>query len=420
MPHTPKPYRMLRDVFDLALQTGAPLIVRRRCNPHQLAVWMAVRFLIDTTERTAFGSREIADEAGLTSYPRVAGWLDDLVHLDLLEIAGYEEIKGGVIKGVRRDRPIYRIPWKRIFSDSLIAAEKHLAGTAQKRGKGRPSEGHELQLPLEFPVTDRSLEQLPIDHGSSDRSVTDGSDRLIAEAVTDRSLVSDRLIAEAVTDRSHMDGRMDGRGGKDGSRAPHARKQLLPEPIPPVPPSPPPNDLFAAHPQWVARSALSAHPLELWRKACARPRPIEDEHLTALALEHDSPTGGHGWFWVGQAILASAQSADVYSVAKVRRTLERWRNEDSYGSDLPRRGTHDNEQRNDRDTGRRSRALRSGHRVGDSPTPAAGSAPTNQRDDPARAAPDDDVPAYLQRRDTDYTRRSPDVGDDTDIPDYLR
>jgi hypothetical protein len=46
MPHTPKPYRMLRDVFDLALQTGAPLIVRRRCNPHQLAVWMAVRAMI--------------------------------------------------------------------------------------------------------------------------------------------------------------------------------------------------------------------------------------------------------------------------------------------------------------------------------------------------------------------------------------
>src|SRR6266545_5106996 len=244
-------------------------------------------------------------------------------------------------------------------------------------------------------------------------------DRSITGAVTDRSrrTVTDRSRGPlpigngSVIDRSHMEGRMEGRGGTDGSRAPHARKQPLPETTPPVPPSSPSDDLFAAHPQWVARSALSAHPLELWRKACARPRPIEDEHLTALALEHDSPTGGHGWFWVGQAILASAQSADVYSVAKVRRTLERWRNEDSYGSDLPRRGTHDNEQRNDRDTGRRSRALRSGHRVGDSPTPAAGSTPTNQGDDPARAAPDDDVPAYLQRRDIDYTRRSPDVGD---------
>ncbi len=170
MPHTPKPYRMLRDVFDLALQTGAPLIVRRRCNPHQLAVWMAVRFLIDTTERTAFGSREIADEAGLKSYPRVAGWLDDLVRLELLEIVGYEEIKGGKVNKDKpsktsNDRPIYRIPWKRIFSDSLIEAEKYVAGTAQKRGKGRPSEGHELQLPLDFPVIDRSREPLPIDHG---------------------------------------------------------------------------------------------------------------------------------------------------------------------------------------------------------------------------------------------------------------
>src|SRR6266545_6720793 len=164
-------------------------------------------------------------------------------------------------------------------------------------------------------------------------------DRSITGAVTDRSrrTVTDRSRGPlpigngSVIDRSHMEGRMEGRGGTDGSRAPHARKQPLPETTPPVPPSSPSDDLFAAHPQWVARSPLSAHPLGLWRKACARPRPIEDEHLTALALEHDPPTGGHGWFWVGQAILASAQSADVYSVAKVRRTLERWRNEDSYG-----------------------------------------------------------------------------------------
>ena len=41
MPHTPKPYRMLRDVFDLALQTGAPLIVVGAGLPHLPAMLSA-------------------------------------------------------------------------------------------------------------------------------------------------------------------------------------------------------------------------------------------------------------------------------------------------------------------------------------------------------------------------------------------
>lgn len=101
-----------------------------------------------------------------------------------------------------------------------------------------------------------------------------------------------------------------------------------------APPRSPAATLWSAHPQWVP-GALPAHPRDLWRRACAARRPIDDDQLAALASEHDGPTDGHGWYWVGRAILAAALSEDVRGVAKVRRTMERWRAEDSYGSDAP-------------------------------------------------------------------------------------
>jgi hypothetical protein len=48
---------------------------------------------MDLTERTAFGSREIADEMGTRAYPRVTGWIADLVDLGLLEIVGSRRSK---------------------------------------------------------------------------------------------------------------------------------------------------------------------------------------------------------------------------------------------------------------------------------------------------------------------------------------
>lgn len=100
------------------------------------------------------------------------------------------------------------------------------------------------------------------------------------------------------------------------------------------PPADPSEELFDIHPHWVA-GALPAHPLDLWRRACAARRPIDDDQLAMLASEHDAATGGNGWYWVGRAILAAALSEDIHTVAKVRRTLERWRAEDTYGSDAP-------------------------------------------------------------------------------------
>lgn len=112
-------------------------------------------------------------------------------------------------------------------------------------------------------------------------------------------------------------------------------------PLPPLqnigtlpPPAPPSGEQFDAHPRWAA-GVLPAHPLDLWRRACTARRAIDDDQLAVLASEHDVATGGHGWYWVGRAILAAALSEDIHTVAKVRRTLERWRAEDAYGSDAP-------------------------------------------------------------------------------------
>jgi hypothetical protein len=142
----------------------------------------------------------------------------------------------------------------------------------------------------------------------------------------------------------HVDRWRDGAkdGGREGGPPPYPALHTEPQPAAPPPqrlgslppPVAPPDALADAHPLWVP-STLPAHPFDLWRRACPNRRLIDDDQLAVLASEHDRPTSGFGWYWVGRAILAAALSEDIHSVAKVRRTLERWRAEDSYGSDAP-------------------------------------------------------------------------------------
>lgn len=77
---------------------------------------------------------------------------------------------------------------------------------------------------------------------------------------------------------------------------------------------------------------LPMHPFDLWAEACDAPVPAT--HLAALASEHQTPTHGCGWYWVGRAILAGSMTGKFESVAKVRSVLNRWRAEDTYGSDM--------------------------------------------------------------------------------------
>lgn len=76
---------------------------------------------------------------------------------------------------------------------------------------------------------------------------------------------------------------------------------------------------------------LPAHPFDLWLAASDAPLP--ETHLRALAAEHDGPTGGHGLYWVGRAILASSLKEKIKYVARVRQTLKTYTRR-GYGADL--------------------------------------------------------------------------------------
>ncbi|MBX0328247.1 hypothetical protein K2Z83_11220 [Oscillochloris sp. ZM17-4] len=118
----------------------------------------------------------------------------------------------------------------------------------------------------------------------------------------------------------------------DGSaRAP--KKRGRPSKIPPAPTA----DVYAAHPTWIVGGPLPAHPHDLWKNACPAPTAAHADQLAALAAEHDTPTSGNGWYWVGRAILAGLHAQEQLGHPNyLRNLLIRWRAEDSYGSDLPR------------------------------------------------------------------------------------
>ena len=303
-------HRTLDDALGIAVQTGVPLIVRRRCTPHEVAAWTAIRFLMETTDRTAFGSREIAHEMHTSAYPRVAGWIATLVEKGMLEIIGHEQLPN-----LEEMRPIYRIPWEDLLRASIDEAKKAVAGTNKKRLKRLAASGALQQLSLEFSVIDRSQE-------SCDRSITG--------PVIDRSQemvkTCDRSITERggspVIDRSQHEvlGRKEGRGEEI------ARARAAPPGDDSIGAPPPPPD---------GQPSIGAHPLALWETACATPRKTDPIQLAMFASEHDPPTGGYGWYWVGRAILAATLFSDVRTLGKVRVILDRWRREDSYGSDMP-------------------------------------------------------------------------------------
>ncbi|RRR69158.1 MAG: hypothetical protein EI684_16475 [Candidatus Viridilinea halotolerans] len=61
-----------------------------------------------------------------------------------------------------------------------------------------------------------------------------------------------------------------------------------------------------------------------------------------LAVQHDAPTDGFGWYWLGRAIQAAALSAGGADrvrnwVGMVRAIMRSWHDEACYGKDAPRR-----------------------------------------------------------------------------------
>jgi hypothetical protein len=82
---------------------------------------------------------------------------------------------------------------------------------------------------------------------------------------------------------------------------------------------------------------LSAPVLSLWQADQPTPRRRDLHQLALLAAEYDGPTGGHGAYWLGRAILMAdlclSERDQPITIAYVRRMLRRWREEGSWGSD---------------------------------------------------------------------------------------
>ena len=99
-------------------------------------------------------------------------------------------------------------------------------------------------------------------------------------------------------------------------------------------PPAPPAALFAAHPGWIWRGNLCAHPLAMWPLIANAPSGIDPTVFFALASAHDDATGGYGWYWVGHAMLMiAATGKKIQAPQLVVVMLTTWRRTDVYGSD---------------------------------------------------------------------------------------
>lgn len=105
---------------------------------------------------------------------------------------------------------------------------------------------------------------------------------------------------------------------------------------PPARPAPATPDaaLWAAHLRWVWSGDVDTHPLDIWQTTAVAPQTSDTTCLVALATKHDAFTGGHGWYWIGHAILSAAMSRrEIRSPKFIAVILDTWRAEDSYGAD---------------------------------------------------------------------------------------
>lgn len=381
-----------------ALRTEIPTVVADLCEDAcDLAVWRAIRWLIAISgrERLGIDARTVAlhakvdmktalrcingDNPASMAKRRPRNRKRGLVDLGLLEVCAHQAV------GNLKPRPVYRIP--RWIEEKNAFHTRALLGHLGVPSVGQPSP-NQVALPLDLEPPDPYVEQNSADNPMSEAATdphveqtlayaapasvpdphmeqTDKAEPAVVVPHTDQAQAPvpyvEQEAARPVRTRQsdfalparfnqpvpYLDQQVRQNsplvdpntehwrdGWKEGGR-----EGAVPPPIPILsqaepPPAVPLPALFEAHPRWVPGALLSSS-ADLWRRACVLRRSIDDDQLAVLASEHDTPTHGNGWYWVGRAILAASLSEDIQSLAKVRRTMERWRTEDAYGSDAP-------------------------------------------------------------------------------------
>ncbi|NNJ10609.1 hypothetical protein EKD04_009735 [Chloroflexales bacterium ZM16-3] len=335
-------------------RTAIPLIVAERCRnpgrydsvvladgtiklgarpepPALLATWYSLRWLmLAFPEQSGFNQRQIAAIGGMDQksvHPRLRKLLD----LGLIVEAGrrvFDHLVGAgkTGGGKPKSQPIYTIPLRQLEHESSDQAEAIIAAWRVQlfdhtlTGMSLPP--NQMALDLSDPVADQevNLSDLASARVAQRANLSDPlpdqevnfSDPLPDQEVNFSDPLPDQEVNFSDPLPDHM-GRKEGRKERDA---------LTRESEPPTPPA--------------EEFPLGHHPLAMWHMVCPITDNLDDGALAQLASEHDVPTGGYGWYWVGRAILAVKLGGEVRDwLAAVRSTLRRWRSEGSYGSDRP-------------------------------------------------------------------------------------
>ena len=369
-------------------RTTIPLVVRLRCHGHKglIATWTAIHWLMvlwSATGRRDFGVREIAAEArvGRNELTGPTGYIQRLVDLGLLVIAGYRPIPG-----MLHPRPIYTIDLWHLERDSMdllpdllrdrglpppprpAPDPRQLSFFDQLEPDSGPAPGTPVPellhagaaVPATGPAGARNRADCPgrvpgvPENGTDDACAgagVPGNGTALPENGTalppDVPGVPAMGTADAL--KRDIEGTKERRNERvndyltrrDISGILETVMQHVTETIAgllghvPTEPAPPTRPIPAAPPD---EPPLPNDPLSLWEADRAHVRQGDQYQLQLLAGQYDAPTDGYGAYWVGRAILMAdlclQGRGERATIPYLRKMLRRWHETQHWGSDL--------------------------------------------------------------------------------------
>ena len=293
-------------------RTDMPLIVAERCRnagpyadgsqpetPPLITTWYALRWLMAAyPHHRGFNQKVISQIAGYdqkSAHKR----LRKLHELGLIIEVGresYPNLRGGDDKA--KSRPIYSI-----LIDELDRLSATLAASLMVQWE------HRLFGSSQTPSSFDS--QMALDLASDPLQDQGGVSDPVADQASDP--VADQ-VPDPVAD--HV-GRQVGR---------QVDSSLLANP----------NEETGVPAAPANESPLQMHPLELWARLSTQQREIDILLLRQMATDHNLPSGGYGWYWVGRAIMVTAMGPEPSDWwAKLRIVMRQWRDTGTYGIESP-------------------------------------------------------------------------------------